>query len=39
MPFDLIHHRVIPYLNNKEGLDELKRRIEERLRVLKEQSK
>ena len=39
VPFDLIHHRVIPYLNNKEGLDELKRRIEERLRVLKEQSK
>jgi len=39
VPFDLMHHRVIPYLNNKEGLDELKHKIEGRLRVLKEQLK
>jgi hypothetical protein len=39
VPFDLRHHRVIIYLNNNQGLEELKRRIEERLKVLKEQSK
>lgn len=39
IPFDLRHHRVILYLNNKEGLDELRSKIEGRLRILKEQLK
>lgn len=39
VPFDLRHHRVIPYLNNNEGLNELGIKITGRLRVLKTQLK
>lgn len=39
VPFDLRHHRVIPYLNNNEGLNELGIKIMGRLRVLKTQLK
>jgi hypothetical protein len=35
IPFDLRHHRVLKYLNNSEGLQELKRSLEKRLKVLK----
>ncbi len=35
VPFDLRHHRVLKYLNNREGLQELKRGLEKRLKVLK----
>ena len=35
IPFDLRHHRVLKYLNNSEGLQELKRGLEKRLKVLK----
>jgi hypothetical protein len=35
IPFDLRHHRVLKYLNNGEGLQELKRGLEKRLKVLK----
>ena len=35
IPFDLRHHRVLKYLNNSEGLQELKKGLEKRLKVLK----
>lgn len=35
IPFDLRHHRVLKYLNNSEGLRELKKGLEKRLKVLK----
>lgn len=35
VPFDLRHHRVFKYLNNSEGLQELKKGLEKRLEVLK----
>ena len=35
IPFDLRHHRVLKYLNNSEGLQELKNGLEKRLKVLK----
>ncbi|MCK4733150.1 MAG: hypothetical protein KAT65_11900 [Methanophagales archaeon] len=35
LPFDLRHLRVLKYLNNSEGLQELKRGLEKRLKVLK----
>jgi hypothetical protein len=34
IPFDLRHHRVLEYLNNREGLQELKKGLEKRLEVL-----
>lgn len=35
IPFDLRHHRFLKYLNNKEGLIELRKGLVERLNVLK----
>ena len=35
VPFNLIHHRVLKYLKNDEGLQELKKNLEKRLKVLK----
>lgn len=35
IPFDLRHHRVLKYLNNREGLQEFKKDLEKRLKVLK----
>ena len=35
VPFDLGHHRVFKYLNNNEGLQELKNILKKRLKVLK----
>ncbi|MHA1482358.1 MAG: hypothetical protein ACTSQA_02830 [Candidatus Heimdallarchaeaceae archaeon] len=35
IPFDLRHHRVLKYLNNSEGLQELKKGLKKRLKVLK----
>lgn len=35
IPFDLRHHRTLKYLNNSEGLLDLKSNIEKRLTVLK----
>jgi hypothetical protein len=32
VPFDLRHHRVLPYLNNSEGLRRLESKLGERLR-------
>ncbi len=37
VPFDLRHHRFVPYLNNNEGLTVLSQRLEGRLRTLREQ--
>ncbi len=34
IPFDLKHHRAIVYLNNSEGLEELKKRLENRIKTL-----
>lgn len=34
-PFDIKHHRVLEYLKNKEGLEELRKNLEERLKTLK----
>lgn len=33
IPFDLRHHRVLKYLKNSEGLQELKQGIENRLNI------
>ena len=35
VPFDLRHHRVLKYLNNSEGLQEFKKDLKKRLKVLK----
>ena len=35
IPFDLRHHRVLKYLNNREGLQTLKKDLEKRLQILK----
>jgi len=35
IPFDLTHHRHIEYINDEEGLERLKTKIEERLQTLK----
>ena len=35
IPFDLRHHRTLKYLNNSEGLEELRKGLEKRLEVLK----
>lgn len=35
IPFDLRHHRYLPYLNNGEGLALLQQKLAERLRTLK----
>ncbi len=35
IPFDIRHHRVLKYLNNNEGLLELKKGLESRLKILK----
>ena len=35
IPFDLGHHRALNYLNNSEGLEELRKGLEKRLEVLK----
>ena len=35
IPFDLRHHRTLKYLNNSEGLKELRKGLEKRLKVLK----
>lgn len=39
IPFDLRHHRVLKYLKNSEGLQELKQGIENRLNILKQSGK
>lgn len=39
IPFDLRHHRVLKYLRNSEGLEELKKGIENRLKTLKQEGK
>ncbi|MCZ7401185.1 MAG: hypothetical protein O8C61_03080 [Candidatus Methanoperedens sp.] len=39
IPFDLRHHRVLKYLKNKEGLQELKNSLENRLNTLKQSGK
>jgi AbiJ-like protein len=36
VPFDLRHHRYLPYLNNAEGLDKLKKALSKRLSTLTE---
>lgn len=38
IPSDLQHHRALPYLNNKEGLQKLRSELAERLRTLSSQS-
>jgi hypothetical protein len=38
IPFDLRHHRVLKYLNNNEGLQELKKSLENRLKILNSQT-
>ena len=35
VPFDLQQHRILPYLNNSEGLKKLTEGLEERLKILK----
>ncbi|CAG1000360.1 hypothetical protein METP3_03261 [Methanosarcinales archaeon] len=39
IPFDLRHHRVLKYLRNKEGLQELGKGLENRLNILKQLDK
>ena len=39
VPSDLRHHRVLKYLPNKEGLNDLTLRLTERLRTLREEQK
>lgn len=36
VPFDLRHHRFLTYLNNSEGLGELRKKLEPRIRTLQE---
>lgn len=36
MPFDLMHHRHLPYLPNEQGLEELKSSLTSKLRTLKD---
>ena len=35
IPFNLGHHRVLKYLNNDEGMHDLKNKLEDRLKTLK----
>jgi len=37
IPFDLRHHRFITYLNNKEGLQELKKSLIEKFKIIKKE--
>ncbi len=39
VPFDLRHHRVLDYLKNNEGLQDLKKGLEKRLEILKQSGK
>ena len=36
IPFDLRHHRVLKYLNNREGIQTLKKDLENKLKILKQ---
>jgi hypothetical protein len=38
VPFDISHHRVLPYLSNREGLEELRSKLAARLGFIAGQS-